>query len=369
MSSGVFRITAILVIGFGSMFASSQQVSQPSVQQKPAPQTARQAIIEMLSGSEDAIMRHLTNEIQQMIRQQTSSAKSQSADTRNSAGKQGAAEGGGEKTTYTATSIGFDGMFGFRLPGMRGFPWPAKDFQTFDSGPVLFSYTDQSKNQKLEARVDSDDLSGDEDRIQLSFHIFNDGQEENLPYLPNITVGMKQQDKLWRLNHFSATFDLAVGDPKFFENIMNAQKEAKETKVAAGSTAAAASREIPPQPISQTVTMLGFAETMYAQEHPETGFTCNLADLFAQKGAASVFSDFLDPAIATGAYNGYRFNISGCDNKPSEIFHLVAEPLAQGKGAKAYCIDATRNVRISDDGRGSTCLTSGKFERGNSSTE
>ncbi|PYP90050.1 MAG: hypothetical protein DMG65_12560 [Candidatus Angelobacter sp. Gp1-AA117] len=93
---------------------------------------------------------------------------------------------------------------------------------------------------------------------------------------------------------------------------------------------------------------------MYARQHPDIGFTCNLADLLNSTEGSSSYTGMLDPQIATGAANGYRYSISGCETKPAEIFHLVAEPLAQGGGAKAYCINATRILRVSDDGRGST---------------
>src|SRR5262249_54942820 len=105
----------------------------------------------------------------------------------------------------------------------------------------------------------------------------------------------------------------------------------------------------------QSVMMLGFAEEAYAQQHPEAGFTCSLAEL----GKGTAFN--LDERIFKGEpYNGYKFTLSNCQGKPAESFHVIAEPLAPGAGAKAYCTDATRNVRSSEDGRGATCLTSGK---------
>ena len=60
---------------------------------------------------------------------------------------------------------------------------------------------------------------------------------------------------------------------------------------------------------------------------------------------------------------GYKFSLSGCQGKPAETFHVVAEPVSLAGGAKAYCTDATRNVRTSDDGSGSTCLMAGKLSR------
>jgi hypothetical protein len=59
-------------------------------------------------------------------------------------------------------------------------------------------------------------------------------------------------------------------------------------------------------------------------------------------------------------YQGYRFSLSGCQDKPSGSFHLVVEPVSPTGKAKAFCTDATNNVRSSDDGSGSSCLASGK---------
>ena len=70
----------------------------------------------------------------------------------------------------------------------------------------------------------------------------------------------------------------------------------------------------------------------------------------------------LDPRIFSGEpYRGYKFSLSGCQDKPSGSFHLVAEPVSPTGKAKAFCTDATNNIRSSDDGLGSSCLASGKL--------
>jgi hypothetical protein len=106
----------------------------------------------------------------------------------------------------------------------------------------------------------------------------------------------------------------------------------------------------------EAVMMLGFAESQFARTHPEIGFTCTLPDL----AKPNMFN--LDPHIFSGEpYQGYKFSLSGCQDKPSGSFHLVAEPVSPTGKAKAFCTDATNNVRSSDDGLGSSCLTSGKL--------
>jgi hypothetical protein len=66
----------------------------------------------------------------------------------------------------------------------------------------------------------------------------------------------------------------------------------------------------------------------------------------------------------SGSMNqGYKLSLSGCQGRPAGSFQVVAEPTTQGNGGKAFCTDATRNVRVSDDGRGSTCLVTGEAAR------
>ncbi len=103
------------------------------------------------------------------------------------------------------------------------------------------------------------------------------------------------------------------------------------------------------------VHLLGFAESSFAMQHPDVGFTCSLPELTETgKGMG------LDQQIASGNYMGYKWSVSGCEGKPAGSFQIVAEPIAQGRGAKAVCTDATHNLRASEDGRGSTCLVAGK---------
>src|SRR5947199_4839333 len=324
-----FILPAALLLS--SLFLSAQQ------KQPPAPQTAHQAMIEMLTGGEKAIEKHLTLEIQQMI-----------ADESKKKGPR-----------REATGIGFDGggMLGVSLAGL---PLLGKDLQTFDTGPALLTYNDRREKQKVEVRVEGDDLRGDEDEVQLSFHVFQDGQEQSIPYMPSLTVTMKQQEGIWRLNQIGGSVKLAVGDRKFFEDLRKSQEPAKLTATAStANTSKEKERSFQSSPF-MAVRMLAFAESSYAQQHPDTGFTCNLADLINDKDAPTSYAGFLDPQIATGTANGYRYSISGCEGNPAEVFHIVAEPLAPGNGAKAYCTNTTNILRTAEDGRGSTCLTAGK---------
>jgi hypothetical protein len=68
----------------------------------------------------------------------------------------------------------------------------------------------------------------------------------------------------------------------------------------------------------------------------------------------------MEQQLSSGMSQGYKLSLSGCQGRPAGSFQVVAEPTAHGNGGKALCTDATRNIRVADDGRGSTCLTFGR---------
>jgi len=310
------RTAAFLLVVFSSAFLFSQ-TQAPT----PPPQTPRQALIEMISGGQEGAMKHLTVEMQKSLQ-------------------------GDGKNSPVAQLATFDQIKA-----------ASSDFQVFETGQVLLSANDPKSNEKFEVHVDSDDLSGDTDNMDISFHQFRDGVEQDIPYaamLSRFTVGMKKQENIWRLNEISVNIKVPVGDPKLLEKFGSGMP----TGMVGGKIGASASGKQEPRELSprETITMVAFAESSFARSHPETGFTCKLGDL----AKANPFN--LDPRIFTGEpYQGYKFTLSGCQDKPSGSFHLVAEPVVAAAGAKAYCTDATTNVRSSDDGLGSSCLTSGKM--------
>ena len=324
------RVIFILLVLFGS-FAIAQPVQHPA-QSKP-PQTPRQALIEIITGGSKAVQKHTTVEIQQMISEASKNASDKAS---------------AEMMTMFQQFT--------TMPSLAS----EKDLQTFDSGPVLLSFAQSSEKQKIEVHVEADDLSGDLDTMQLSIHWLKDGQEQTIPFMPIIIVGLKQQEKVWRLNEVGGNARLIVGDPKFFTDLLKFQEsEEQDTQPRQKPKTEATEKPEPPKlPASSVISMLAYAEMRYAHVNPDLGFTCNIADLFTGKDAG--FSEALDPQIATGTYNGYRFAVTGCDGKPASVFHMVAEPVAAGSGSQAFCTDPTHNIRTSDDGRGSTCLAAGR---------
>jgi hypothetical protein len=372
------RIFLTVVILILSSFACAQQKTE-----KP-PQSPRQALIEMARGGGSVIYKHLTVEMQQYIQkaakayvtaalskaapQQQASSSVEEKNSPDSAPQQEDPSSGNGNEGKTVSEVHTElhqadggGMMGFNFGLLDWRPLGDKNLQAFDSGPVLFTYTDPSTKEKMEIRVENDDLRGDADDVQLSLHFFRDGQEQSIPLLQTFTVGLKMQEGVWRLNEISTEMKAAIGDPKFFEDMKKAFAPEPSSAPTHAAIIQPKEEEHPAMPIFSVVNMLAFAEDMYARSNPDAGFTCSLSDLVGDKAGAT-FAASLDPQIATGTYNGYRFSISGCGGQPSEIFHLIAEPVTPG--GKAYCVNSTHVVRSSDDGRGATCLASGKAFNG-----
>lgn len=306
-----FRASVLAV----SLLASVVLYAQPQAEAAP-PQTPRQALLEMISGGQEGAMKHLTVEMQKSLK------------------------GNGEFAAFD------------QLKGI------SSDIQVFETGSVLLAASDPKSHEKFEVHVDSDDLSGDTDNMDISFHQFRDSAEQDIPYatmLSRFTVGMKKQENIWRLNELSINIKVPVGDPKLLEKFGSGMGTGMFGAKIGGSSGSQTAKPRDMQP-REAVMMMGFAESSFARIHPEVGFTCTLADLAKQNLLN------LDPRMFNGEpYHGYKFTLSGCQDKPSGSFHLVAEPVSPAAGAKAYCIDATNNVRSSDDGLGSSCIASGKM--------
>jgi hypothetical protein len=315
-----FLVPTILVL-------TALALSQPQAA-SPRPQTARQALIEIVTKGGDALPKHLTVEVQDALK-------------------------ANKKFNSAALSM---------LSSMK----PESGFESFEAGEVLFVYNDAAQHTKYEVHVDSDDLAGEEDSLLLSLHAFRDEKEQDLewgPISPHFTVSMKLQQNVWRLNTISVGADFPVGDAKFVEKALlkSAPGEASVLALDAPEGSVhesfrAGDEASPTMPPDHIVQVLAYAESMFARQHPDVGFTCSFSELAESSKMMGV-----DQQLNNGTYNGYRFALAGCEGKPAGSYQITAEPLA-GRGAKAFCTDATQNLRSSDDGRGATCLASGRVQ-------
>lgn len=331
--SRIWRVTVNLtMLAALSLYSLAQMPA-------PRPQTARQALIEMITNGGDAIIKHLTVEVQDLLK----------------------SPGATNSLKMTIGSVK-----------------PETGTETFDTGDVLFAYNDPSKKDRYEVHVENEDFSGDEDSLLLSVHNFREGKEIDSPFplsASRFTVSLKLQQNIWRLNKISVQVDAPVGDPEFVKNAFHLGAFGPGLGAAAGEfsgiatpqtsivfgTGSDLARPAQPEqavvPPEQIVFLLTFAERGFATAHPDTGFTCSLKDLSeASKNMG------LNEQISVGTYNGYHYALSGCVGMPAGSFQIIAEPLLAANGAKAFCSDATGNVRVSNDGRGATCLTNGQVQ-------
>ena len=321
MFDGRFRLgfTLLLLPGLYSL----------GQQRNPAPQSPRQAILEMFSGGEAAMRRHLTTAMQHKVQEMTKDAP----------------PGTGPLETFVSARAA-----------------AGENFQGFDLGPILFALNSPQMHERYEVQVDNEEPRGDDDLIGLSVHLIRNGVEQEMPAALRFTLTMKRQEGTWRLNTITLNATLLAGDPRVLDKSWLGPALLMATG-SASETAAVVVDDRPKMSPVRAVRLIGIAEHIYAQSHPGIGYTCRLSDLVnVGKGLdeEGVYK-FMDAEFAQGVYNGYRFTLAGCERKPANDFHIVAEPV-MGKGS-AYCSDHASNLRTSDDGRGVTCLTSGKIAR------
>jgi len=362
-------------ICMGTVFAAQSRATVPE-------QSPRKALLEMLLGGEDALRKHLTLEVQRQI---------------------------GQSITGSA-SAGMNPIALLSLAKEAG----SESLETYEAGPVLLSYENPVQHQKIEIRIDGDDRRGTEDQMRLSLHSLRNGVEEELPAALRFTLSWKAQQNVWRLNAITVSATVPIGDPRVFDpakwdqphwdqahwnlptlgpsGAVSATRGATvagvktptvvEPKAETSSStppiraqlAEAVQNDLPVQtsrakaPLSDSakmppvraVRLIGLAEDIYAQKHPGAGFTCFLSELV---NIGRGFEDgetykFIDPELAQGVYNGYRFMLTACTGSPVNSFQIVAEPVS-GSG-RAYCSNPSHELRGSDDGHGATCLASGK---------
>ncbi|MBZ5504609.1 MAG: hypothetical protein LAO78_03880 [Acidobacteriia bacterium] len=294
-------------------------------------QSPRQAMIEMLSGGEAPFKKHLTVEMQGKLQNLM-------------------------KGSLDNAPNPFLALVGAQSSA-------SNKFQAYDMGEILFSFNNPQEHERYELRIDSDQPAGDEDNMALSLHLVRNGAEREIPVGLRFVLNMKRQGGIWRLNAVTFSATVPVGDPRVLEKSWWGPVLAAATGGVdpTASTEPIVVDERPKMNPLRAVRMIGMAENIYAQQHPGIGYTCTLGDLVnVGKGMDEEgMYKFMDADFADGLYNGYRFTLSGCERRPARMFRITAEPVA-GRG-KAYCSDSANNLRASEDGRGTTCLISGKI--------
>jgi len=204
-------------------------------------QTPRQALVEMLSGNPEKLDRHLTVPVQEQFKALLRNSPAGTPDPI-------------QAMLISATANG-------------------KRSEAFENGPLLFCINNPETNQRLELHLDSDEFRGEEDEMEVSVHSFRAGIEEHMPVHMHLLLSMKLQQEIWRLDAVTISAKLPFGDPHLFD------KSTWMPQMLAGSTADVGSvlgGDSPKPKITtiRAVRRMALAENIYAQKHPETGFTC-----------------------------------------------------------------------------------------------
>jgi hypothetical protein len=307
------HICCLLLAAFAINISSPAQARNPT----PPPQTARQALIEMFLGSDaDALAKHLPeNARPTLIRKGETS----------------------ETSMVQRISL-----------LVRQMSTQGEHIETFDIGPTLLASEKGEGKEKIktEVLVEHDSFMGETDEIELSIHMYRNGQPEFLPVIPQLIFSMTQEKEIWRLTEITLAAHIPLTDPDYLKGIRK-QTDAMDENMA-----------------SMRISMIASAEIRYSSNHPDRGYTCALTGLFGQgdtTDAPAQPDEVYTPAAAAGDdSSGYHFSISGCQGNPASKFQITAVPIESDSEMKAFCADESGTVRFDANGRGSACLTRGQ---------
>jgi hypothetical protein len=171
---------------------------------------------------------------------------------------------------------------------------------------------------KTEVLVEPDSFMDENDEIELSIHIYRNGQPEFLPVIPWLVFSMTREKEIWRLSEIMLAAHVPLTDPDYLKGIRKQTDEMDENMA------------------SMRIGMIASAEIRYPSNHPDRGYTCALTGLFGQGDTTDAPAP---PGAAADDSSGYHFSISGCQGKPASKFQITAVPIESDSEMKAFCAD------------------------------
>ena len=182
------RLVIVIVLLSATTFAQQSAAPKKAV---ATPQTARQALIEMLTTKSDKVFeKHLPEAL--LVRMEP--FKSKDAKT--------------GKTTSpmkTANSAIVSG----------------KDVRFFPTGTTFLTYTEPKTGQKIDVTIDRDDLTADGNDFEFGFRLSKDGKESVSAFIPKLLVRMKQEGGQWRLAEVGFLAKLQLDDGDKLDELQN----------------------------------------------------------------------------------------------------------------------------------------------------
>jgi hypothetical protein len=277
----------------------------------PPPQSARQALLEMLFGKgEDDFQKHLPD------------------DARKTLIRKG-------ETPETSTILRISTM-------SRQMLSQGKKVETFETGPIFLS-SEMSEHERVECAVERDSLMGEADEIQISVHYYKDQELQPLPIVPDLVFTLKQEKEIWRLTEITAAAHIPLTDPDYLKGLRKQQDEETESQA------------------RNRIIAIASGETGYLGKHPELGYSCSLLTLFARDpGANPAENGAYDPGGGSDEWYGYRFTLSGCEGSPPSKYRIIAVPNDSDAGLKTFCSDESGSMKFVAGGKTSNCWSRGK---------
>jgi hypothetical protein len=304
-------------------------------QQATAPQTARQALIEMFfSKTQGTFMKHLPDATRTALEQ---------------------SEMLGSLQQYSMLTSQLESQ--------------GKTVQTFETGSVLLATKNQA-GEKVEITVENDSLQGDQDDIEVSFMTYKNGQPQRPPVMSHLTFSMITERGIWKLNEITVTLRIPLANPNLLKSITEGMKarSAAITAIQPQSQSQVSMQiQAPTQNVANDASVIAAmrnilaAEVTYAATYRSVGYTCTLSDLDGFGGGERNEHQamLISSGLASGKKNGYVFTLSECGGSPATSFRLTATPNGNMYGRHAFCTDQNGAIRHSADGVAATCISAG----------
>ena len=294
-------VCVIMIVGL----AGTAQDSTP-----PPQQSARQALIEMFLGKGgDDFTKHLPDQARKALIRKGEPSEASSFVLRMAAiGRELTSQGG--------------------------------RIDTFDTGPNILVSEDPNRGQKIEVAVERDSAMGDEDEIELSVHLYKDGQPEPLPVVPSLIFTLEQESEICTLAEVTVGAHVPLTDPDYLKGLREEQDNSTE------------------QAAQSRMMMIAQAETTYAANHGDLGYSCTLTNLFPPSAAGEVADSV--PGLNNEERSGYLFSLSGCEGAPASTYRLMAVPVDPESTMKVFCADESATIKFVAGDNKASCFSDGK---------
>lgn len=267
-----FSLALLLVAAIPIQLAAQA----PQAAQPPQPQSARQALIEMFIGKgADDLVKHLPDAARKSLIRKGETPES--------------------SVVLRIATIG------------RSATEQNGHIETFDVGPNILISEQPESHERIEVAVEHDSLLGEQDEIELSVHLYKDGQPQSLPVIPRLVFTFQQEKDVWKLMEITVAGRIPLTDPDYLEGLRKEEDSSNEASA------------------QFRLSTIGNSEKTFAASHVDVGFTCSLETLFPVSGPAD--TNPYNPGTSNPEWKGYKFTLSGCGGHPATKFRVLAVPI------------------------------------------